>query len=176
MRLLRHRMLTLAAAGCLLLCGGCENTEPTTVEREAVESTVMAYLHALADAYSSINATPLEPFATRAEILDVQKMLRVLAGSGDRVEARLLSAEFNGVDIFREVNATVTITEVWEVVRFDAFTGREKGRNPTSIQDSIIQLRLIDGSWMITARRVIGEEMGPRWKFDDASGAAGKTS
>lgn len=162
----RHVVVTGIVAVCLLVCGGCENTEPTAEEREVVEGTVTNYLHALAAAYSSIDATPLEPFATRAEIQEVQKMLRGLAGTGDRVEARLLSAEFNGVDVFRDVNATVTITEVWDVTRFDAFNGREKGRNPTSIQDSIIQLRLIDGAWMVTARRVIGEEMGPRWKID----------
>jgi hypothetical protein len=167
--MLRARQLAVAlvVAGCVLAAGGCENTEPSAAEREAVEGTVTAYLHALAEAYSSIDGSHLEPYATLAEIQEVQKMLRGLAGTGDRVEARLLSTEFNGVDIFRDVNATVTITEVWEVTRFDAFTGHEKGKNPTSIQDSIIQLRLIDGRWMVTARRVIGQETGTRWKIED---------
>ena len=172
-----QRIAMLLAAACLVLAvGACENTEPTAEERKVVEKTVLNYLHALADAYSSLNASPLEPFATQAEIQEVQKTLRGLAGTGDRVEARLLSTEFNGVDIFREVNATVTLTEVWEVTRYDAFTGREKGKNPTSIQDSIIQLRLIDGRWMVTARRVIGQEAGPRWNVEGGMGEASDPS
>lgn len=152
----------------ILITGGCEDTTPSPEARVAVEEAVTTYLHALTQAYSSLSIEPIEELATGSEVQGVRKMLRGLAGTGDRVEARLLSVDFTRVDIFREVNATVATTEVWDVTQFDAFNGREKGRNPTSIQDSIIQLRLIDGLWKVTGRRVIGQEAGPRWSMDEA--------
>lgn len=162
------RFVLLISLGlAILVCAGCEDTTPDPQERQAVELAVSTYLHALTEAYSNLNVEPIEDLATGAEVEDVRRMLRGMAGTGDRVEARLLSAEFNSISVFREVNSTVATTEVWDVTRFDAFNGREKGRNPTSIQDSIIQLRLIEGRWMITARRVIGQEAGPRWKVDE---------
>ncbi len=150
----------------MLLCGGCEDTSPSGQDRVIVEEIVTAYLHALADAYSSLSIEPLEPVATGNEIEEVRRTLRGLAGTGDRIEARLLSVEYASIDIFREVNATVTTTEVWDVTRFEAFTGRQRGHNPTSIQDSIIQLRLVDGHWRVSARRVVGQEAGPRWTVE----------
>lgn len=152
----------------ILITGGCEDTTPSPEARLSVEQSVETYLHALTRAYSSLSVEPIEDLATGSEVQGVRKMLRGLAGTGDRVEARLLSVDFTRVDIFREINATVATTEVWDVTQFDAFNGREKGRNPTSIQDSIIQLRLIDGVWKITGRRVIGQEAGPRWSMDEA--------
>jgi hypothetical protein len=53
------------------------------------------------------------------------------------------------MSVFRGINATVRLIEVWDVKRYDAFTGREKGRNPSSLQNSIIQMRLIDGRWVV---------------------------
>jgi hypothetical protein len=149
-----------------LVCGGCEDTVPSEQDRVIVEDAVTAYLHALADAYSTLSVEPLEAVAAGNEIEEVRRTLRGLAGTGDRVEARLLSVEYASINIFREVNATVTTTEVWDVTRFEAFTGRQRGHNPTSIQDSIIQLRLIDGRWRVSARRVVGQEAGPRWNVE----------
>lgn len=165
-------LLVFTLGLAILVSAGCEDTTPGPEERMAVEQATSTYLHALTDAYSSLNVEPIEELATGSEVQDVRKMLRGLAGTGDRVEARLLSVEFTRIDVFREVNATVVTTEVWDVTRFDAFNGREKGRNPTSIQDSIIQFRLINGRWMVTARRVIGQETGPRWKVDDSQAKA----
>ncbi len=166
MRMPRTLMILTLGFGVALMTG-CENTTPKPEVRSEVEGAVETYLQALTRAYSSLNVEPIENLASEAEVQDVRKLLRGLAASGDRVEARLRSVDFKSVDVFREVNATVTTTEVWDVTRFDAFTGREKGRNTDSIQDSIIQLRLIDGRWMITARRVIGQETGSRWNVDD---------
>ena len=160
-------MLILFLGLTILITTGCEDTTPGSEERIVVEQAVTTYLHALTEAYSNLSIEPIEDLAMGAEVQGVRKMLRGLAGTGDRVEARLRSVEFTRIDIFREVNATVATTEVWDVTQFDAFNGREKGRNPTSIQDSIIQLRLIDGRWMVTGRRVIGQEAGRRWKIDD---------
>ncbi|MCK5378374.1 MAG: hypothetical protein KAJ78_03175 [Acidobacteria bacterium] len=150
----------------ILVSSGCEDTTPGIRERIAVEQAVSTYLQALTEAYSNLSIEPIEDLAMGSEVQGVRKMLRGLAGTGDRIEARLLSVDFTRIDVFREINATVATTEVWDVTQFDAFNGREKGRNPTSIQDSIIQLRLIDGRWMVTGRRVIGQEPRSRWKVD----------
>ena len=165
-------VLVLALGLTILITTGCEDTTPDPQARMAVEQAVTTYLHALTEAYSSLSIEPIDDLATGSEVQGVRKMLRGLAGTGDRVEARLLSVDFTRIDVFREINATVATTEVWDVTQFDAFNGREKGRNPTSIQDSIIQLRLIDGRWMVTGRRVIGQEAGTRWKMDDVQSDA----
>ena len=149
-----------------LLGVGCEDTAPTAQDRLIVEEAVTRYLYALAEAYSSLSVEPLDEVATGNEIEEVRRTLRGLIGTGDRVEARLLSVDYPSIAIFREVNATVTTTEVWEVTRFEAFTGRQRGHNPTSVQDAVIQLRLIDGSWKVSARRVVGQEVGSRWKVE----------
>lgn len=159
----------LIAMVSLLVLGGCENTTPRPEVRADIEAAVTNYLHALTRAYSTLSVEPLEGLSVGSEIEDVRKMLRGLAGTGDRVEARMLEVDFTRVDVFREVNATVATTEVWDVTRYDAFNGREKGRNPTSIQDSIMQLRLVEGRWVVTARRVLGQEAGPRWHVDEAT-------
>jgi hypothetical protein len=143
-------VMIVSTAGLL----GCERSEPTEAERRAIEGRVTAYLHALADAYSSLDTSELSEYATGSETSEVTMMIRGLVGTGDRVEARLLSVEFTTVTVFREINANVAANEVWEVVRFDAFSGHEKGRAPTTVQDTMFQLRKVDGVWMITARRV----------------------
>lgn len=136
---------------------GCENTEPTADDRAAVEEVLHGYLAALAASYSSLDVEPLEQWATGSEIAAVHKTLRGLVGTGDRVDATLTGLEIESLEIFREVNATATLLEVWDVARFDAFNGREKGRNPSSVQNTIIQLRLMEGSWKVTARRVLDD-------------------
>lgn len=163
--------MILVGLAMLILLAGCENTTPKPEVRADIELTVTTYLHALTRAYSTLSVEPLDGLAVGSEIGDVRKMLRGLAGTGDRVEARMLEVDFSRVEVFREVNATVATTEVWDVTRYDAFNGREKGRNPTSIQDSIMQLRLVEGRWVVTARRVLGQEAGPRWRVDEPDGA-----
>lgn len=160
------RIIAIALLALTLLVGlGCEDSAPSPEVREAVEARVRAYLDALAVAYSSLDAGVLEPYAMGAEVAAVRQVLRTLLGSGDRIEARLLRVEFERIDVFRMVNATVRTMEVWEVVRFDAYTGREKGRNSGSVQHSIVQLRLVEEEWMVTARRVLETDGASRWEM-----------
>jgi len=144
------------------LCG-CEKTVPDVDQREAIEACVQGYLSALADAYSDLDTTPLEGWASPQEIAAVRKLLRGLASTGDRVESTLRGIEFENLEIFREINATVTLVEIWDVVRVDAYTGREKGANNSSVQNTILQMRFIDNRWWVTGRRVIGDGGKPRW-------------
>jgi hypothetical protein len=132
-----------------LLVSACEDTTPTSDERLAVETAVRSYLEAKAEAYSTLNLEPLEGIASPNEILAVRKLLTQLAQTGDRIDSALIGFEIDDMSIFRGINATVRLIEVWDVTRYDAFTGREKGRNPSSLQNSIIQLRLIDGRWVV---------------------------
>ena len=111
----------------ILITGGCEDTTPSPEARLAVEQSVETYLHALTRAYSNLSVEPIEDLATGSEVQGVRKMLRGLAGTGDRVEARLLSVDFTRVDIFREVNATVATTEVWDVTQFERLQRPGKG-------------------------------------------------
>ncbi len=157
-----------AATALIVLLGlavtGCEQTTPSPEERTAIEQAVQVYLDHLAAAYSQLDASELQGFAAKGEIQSVAGVLHDLAASGDRVEAKLLHVEFEKVEIFRVVNATVKTMEVWDVGRFDRYSGREKGRNPSAVQHSIIQLRKIDGQWLVTARRVLETTKGKsRW-------------
>ncbi len=162
---LRLRRIVICGIVALALGGliACEKTEPDTEERGAIEASVKGYLNALAEAYSDLNTTPLEGWASPQEIAAVRKLLKGLVSTGDRVESSLRGVEFESLEIFREVNATVTLVEIWDIVRVDAFSGREKGDNLGSVQNTILQMRLVDDRWMVTARRVIGDGSKPRW-------------
>lgn len=156
------QVVTLVALTVTLI--GCENTEPSPQVHQEVVSAVKVYLNQLAEAYSSMDATKLEGYATKGEVSDTQELLHTLRGSGDRVEASLLRVDVLDVQVFRVVNATVTLLEVWDVRRLDYYTGKEKGHNPGTVQHSIIQLRKIEGKWVVTARRVQETNKPGMWK------------
>jgi hypothetical protein len=132
-----------------LLISACEDTTPSPEERQVIEMAVRGYLDAKAEAYSTLNLEPLEGIASPNEIAAVRKLLTQLAQTGDRIDSSLIGFEVEDMSVFRGINATVRLIEVWDVKRYDAFTGREKGRNPSSLQNSIIQMRLIDGRWVV---------------------------
>jgi len=139
---------------------GCNAGEPNPEERAAVETAVSGYLDALASCYSSLNLSHLDGHASPVEIRNVRNILQELANSGDRVEATLVGIEVTGLDIFRGVNASVALVEVWDIVRFDALNGREKGRTNGSVQTTLIQLRKIEGDWQVIGRHIVDRETG----------------
>ncbi len=161
-----YRWTAGAAAVSLVLLAalGCENTTPTPREKEEITQVVTEYLHRLADCYTNMDTGRLEGVAAPGERAEVARLLEKLAQSGDRLEATLLRVELERIDVFRVVNATVRTLEVWEVRRLDAYTGEEKGSNPGSVQHALIQLRKIDGKWMVTSRRVQETQGGSPWK------------
>ncbi len=156
-------LLALSCFGLLLGLWACEDTAPKPAERQEITKAVNVYLQHLADAYTNMDASRLKGVASKSEMLSVQGVLRKLAASGDRVEATLLRAEVEKMDVFRVINASVKLLEVWDVRRLDAYTGREKGRNPGTVQHSIIQLRKIDNAWIVTGRRVLETQGGSHW-------------
>ncbi|HHQ47636.1 MAG TPA: hypothetical protein ENK19_01965 [Acidobacteria bacterium] len=155
-------MVVVVTLGMISLTG-CENTTPTPQEREAITKTVRQYLNQLSDAYTNMDARRLKGVASKGEMAAVSKVLHRLAMSGDRLEASLRRVDFEDIEVFRVVNATVKLLEVWDVRRLDAFNGKEKGRNPNTIQHSVIQLRKIDGKWLVTFRSVLETQGGSKW-------------
>jgi hypothetical protein len=165
-------LAALALVAAVVLCLGCENPTPTAEQREEIESIVRGYLHDLADAYSSMDVGELGRYASRREVDEVYKLLEKLSRTGDRLEAKLLLVEVQDIQVFRRRNATVKLDEVWDVGRYDAFNGREKGRNPRSVQQSIIQLRVVDREWKVIGRRVMETEGGSAWGVKGSRAAA----
>ncbi len=155
-----------------LFSSGCENTTPTPKERREVTAAVMKYLHQLSDAYTNMDARRLKGAAGPGEMVAVAKLLHKLAESGDRIEATLLKADIQKMDVFRVVNATVQLVEVWDVKRLDAYTGKLKGENPATVQHSVLQLRKVEGTWLVTDRRVLETEKGSAWKLKAPVGSA----
>jgi hypothetical protein len=155
-------MAAIAAAIAVFAGLGCGATGPSQEERAEVEHAVRGYLDALARSYSTLDLSHLEGHASPVEVRNVRNLLQQLANSGDRLEATLVGFEVTGVDIFRGVNASVALVEVWDLVRFDALTGREKGRTNGSVQTTLIQLRRIDGVWLVIGRHVLDRETGSK--------------
>ena len=149
----RVAVLVAMVAG-LAACGGPAGNADDP-QRGEVEHAVDVYLEALAQAYSTFDVTPLEGVASPNEIEAVKLMLQRLSMGGDRLEARLLGYEYEGLEVFREVNATVRLVEIWDITRFDAFSGREKGHNPNSWQKTLLQLRRVDGTWIVIGRSIL---------------------
>ena len=157
----RHRLAAVVVTCVVALVGGACGTEEVPPEqRAAVETAVRGYLDALAQSYSTLNLSHLEGHASPVEIRNVRNLLQQLANTGDRVEATLVGFEVTGLDVFRGVNASVGLVEVWDVVRFDALTGKEKGRRSGSVQTTLIQLRKIDGQWLVIGRSIVERDQG----------------
>jgi hypothetical protein len=159
-----HPTRLVAVSVAVLLAASltaCGPTEPAPEQRAAVEEAVRGYLGALAESYSTLDLSHLEGHASPVEVRNVRNLLQQLANSGDRVEATLVGIEVTGLDIFREVNASVALVEVWDIIRFDPLTGREKGRINGSVQNTLIQLRRIEGDWQVIGRHIVDRETGP---------------
>jgi hypothetical protein len=142
----------------LLLAAACENTDPTPAERQELEEAVRGYLFALAEAYSTLDINVLEGHASPNEIAHVQKLLtELLQKTGDRIDAEMVGFEVQSMSVFRSINATVRLLEVWDITRVGAVDGIEKG-NTSSIQNTLLQMRLVDGKWICVGRSIMTQE------------------
>ncbi len=157
----RRLAAILAVVAVAATLSGCAAAELPPEERAAVETAVRGYLGGLARSYSTLDLSHLDGYASPVEVRNVRNLLQQLANSGDRVEATLVGIEITGVDVFRGVNASVAMVEVWDLIRFDALTGHEKGRTDGSVQSTLIQLRNIEGVWQVIGRHIVDRETGP---------------
>jgi hypothetical protein len=155
-RLLR-RVAALAVLAGALAAAGCEDISASPAQRAEIERVVAGYLDALADSYSSLDTRPLEAWASPIEVATVRRILRSLVTTGDRVEATLRSYQLDRMEVFRGINATVWVIEVWDLVRYDAFSGVEKGRTDGSVQQTMLQLRKSEVGWQVIARSIVQE-------------------
>jgi hypothetical protein len=148
-------LLTLA----FLATAACENTEPSPAQRQAIEQAVRDYLFALAEAYSTLDINVLEDHASPNEIAAVQKLLTdLLQKTGDRIDADMVGVEIQSMSVFRSINATVRLVEIWDITRYGAADGIEKGRTENSIQNTLLQMRLVDGEWICVGRSIMSQE------------------
>lgn len=155
----RHAIAVGLAVALALLAAGCENTEPSPAERLAVEAAVRGYLEALAEAYSTLDTRTLEGHASPNEIAAVRALLKdLLQSTGDRVDATLIGFDVEAMSVFRSVNASVRLVEVWDITRFGAATGIEKGRFESTVQRTVLQLRRVDGRWLVVGRSILAQE------------------
>jgi hypothetical protein len=154
------RIITVVALSlAMLFAAACENTEPKPEQRQAVESAVRGYLFALAEAYSTLDVSALEGHASPNEIAAVQKLLtELLQKTGDRIDAELVGFDIESMSVFRSINATVRLVEVWDVTRYGAANGIEKGHAENSIQNSLLQMRLVEGKWICVGRSIMERE------------------
>lgn len=145
--------LVVALALAMLVVAGCEDTNPSPSEEVVIREAVAGYLDALAKAYSTLDPGVLEGHASPNEIAAVHKLLKeLLQNTGDRIDAQLTGFEIETMRVFRGVNATVRLTEVWDITRYGAADGVEKGRFVSTVQKTLLQLRLIDGRWTVVGR------------------------
>ena len=146
-------IFVVALALTMLVVAACENTDPSPEEAQAIEEAVGGYLSALARAYSTLDINVLEGHASTNEIAAVHKLLKeLLQSTGDRIDAQLIGFDIETMTVFRGINATVRLIEVWDITRYGAADGIEKGRFESTVQRTLLQLRLIDGRWVVVGR------------------------
>jgi hypothetical protein len=154
-----RRIMTCVLVLSMLIVAACEDTNPTPEERQAVEAAVRGYLFALAEAYSTLDITVLEGHASPNEIAAVKKLLTdLLQLTGDRIDAEMVGFEIQSMSMFRGINATVRLVEVWDVTRYGAGDGVEKGHTENSIQNTLLQMRLVEGRWICVGRSIMSQE------------------
>jgi len=158
---LRRWVAVLPLAIAVLAAAGCEDTTANPEQSAALDRAVAGYLNALAESYSTLDTKPLEEWAAPVEVAMVRRIVRSLVVTSDRVDAKLRSYQIEKMAMFRGVNATVETLEVWDVVRYDAFTGVEKGRIEGSVQEAVLQLRQADGRWRVIGRKNIEDDATP---------------
>jgi hypothetical protein len=157
---MRARSITVFALSLvMLLVTACENTEPSPAQKKVIEGAVRGYLFALAEAYSTLDVSVLEGHASPNEIAAVKKLLTdLLQKTGDRIDAEMVGFDIQSMSVFRSINATVRLVEVWDITRYGAADGIEKGHTENSIQNTLLQMRLVDGRWICVGRSIMSQE------------------
>jgi hypothetical protein len=158
---LRRWVAVLSVTIAVLAAAGCEDTTASPARTAELDRTVSGYLNALAESYSTLDTKPLEGWAGPDEIATVRRIVRSLVVTSDRIDAKLRHYDIAAVAVFRGINATVETVEVWDVVRFDVLTGKEKGRIDGSVQKAVLQLRKADGRWRVIGRKNIEDDAVP---------------
>lgn len=142
--------------------GGCETEVPTPPERAVLEPLVRTFLVQLAAAYGAMDTKPLEGIGAPRLLERARHDIDLLKAGGDRLEPVLVEVTIDTMKVLRHANAYVTCTEVWDTRRFDAFTGELIGHDAHTVLHSSIQLKKIEGRWLVLYREVEETRTGPR--------------
>ena len=145
-----------------LALAACETDVPTPREREELVPLVRTFLVQLARAYAELDAGALAGIGAALPLAQAGKDIEMLRAGGVRLQPRLVSVEITDLKVLRRANAYVACTEVWDTIRLDAYTGELVGRDSASTLHSHIQLKRVEGAWMVLYREVEETATGPR--------------
>lgn len=154
------------AAACLvvLLLGACERDVPTAEEREAITNLTRAFLLALAQAYSTMDTKPLEGLAAPRLINETWDGILTLRANDDRLDPVLVELTITDIKVLRHANAYVFCTERWDTKRLSVDGSVLKGHDPASVLHSVIQMKKLEGRWVVLYREVEETATGPRFR------------
>ena len=157
------RLALAARLGAVALSlAACETDVATPRERDEIVPLVQTFLGQLARAYADLDARALEGTGAPRLLEQAGKDIELLRAGGVRLQPQLVSAEITDLKVLRRTNAYVACTEVWDTMRFDSLTGEMVGRDRSSTLHSHIQLKKVDGAWMVLYREVEETATGPR--------------
>ena len=159
---MHRRLLGLMVVTLALALVACETDTPTAKERQELTPAVHTFLVKLAQAYAAMDTTPLKGIASPRMMESVRENMDLVRAGGDRLEPKLLSETITSMKVLRHTNAVISVTEVWDTKRIDAMTGQVIGEDKATTLHSHIQLRLVNGSWMVLYREVDETARGPR--------------
>lgn len=154
------RALTLGVL--VVAAGACERDTPTPAEREAITAVIRPFLTQLAAAYATEDPSKLDGVAAPRMIESVKHGIEIMEAGGRRLEPVLVSVDITSMKVLRHANAILACTETWDTRSFDAYTGQLIGRDENSILHSHIQLKLVNGKWIVLDREVDETATGPR--------------
>jgi len=141
-------------AAFLVTCGESGQSREMA-DRQEVQATLEAYLPLLAQAYSTGDLTPLEPYAAQKEIASIHKRIQDLANQGRTLEATLRSVTIEGdIKVWNYSNAYVTTLEVWDLVVYATGTDQvlaDEFDQPNRVK---YQLKREDDTWRILYREI----------------------
>jgi hypothetical protein len=158
------RLRALAAMlGLALLSGACERDTPTPQEREAITHLTRAFLLALAQSYSAMDTKPLEGLAVPRFINETWDAILTLRANDDRLDPVLVNLTITDMKVLRHANAYVFCTETWDTKRLTVDGTLLKGHDPNSVLHSVIQMKKLEGQWVVLYREVEETATGPRF-------------
>jgi len=158
MALLHWRSMGVRRSIALLLLAAAMACGPSAQEREArkqeIRQDLEAYLARLAEAYASGDAEMLGGLAVKKEVASVAKLIGDLANQGLAYRPRLKQLTLEGVTVWREVNATATTLEVWDIDK--VVLGSERVLSQVRDQPHRVRylLKRREGSWQVLYRQV----------------------
>ena len=165
--------LALAGGTLAVTLAACETDVPTPREREEIVPLVRTFLVQLARAYGDLDAGALAGVGAPRLLEQAGKDIELLRAGGVRLQPQLVSVEITDLKVLRRANAYVACTEVWDTTRFDSYSGELVGRDSASTLHSHIQLKRVEGAWMVLYREVEETATGPRLVVPTAAPRAG---